>query len=198
MKKSVIYIHGKGGSPAEADHYAPLFPEYDVIGFDYRSETPWAAKSEFTEYFDSVSHRYDSVSVIANSIGAFFTMSADISARIEKAYFISPIVDMEKLITDMMSWAGVSENELNEKGEIPTSFGETLSSDYLRYVRDNPIKWNIPTHILYGEADDLTSFGTVSSFAANIGASLTVMPGGEHWFHTDEQMEFLDKWIKSV
>jgi hypothetical protein len=22
------------------------------------------------------------------------------------------------------------------------------------------------------------------------------MDGGEHWFHTDEQMEFLDRWIK--
>ena len=26
-------------------------------------------------------------------------------------------------------------------------------------------------------------------------ASLTVMPEGEHWFHTEEQMAFLDNWI---
>jgi len=25
---------------------------------------------------------------------------------------------------------------------------------------------------------------------------LTVMKGGEHWFHTKEQMAFLDAWIK--
>ena len=25
--------------------------------------------------------------------------------------------------------------------------------------------------------------------------SLTVMNNGEHWFHTDEQMNFLDDWI---
>ena len=32
--------------------------------------------------------------------------------------------------------------------------------------------------------------------AANgIGAALTVMPGGEHWFHTDKQMRFLGEWI---
>lgn len=31
--------------------------------------------------------------------------------RIETAYFISPIVDMEKLICDMMCRAGVSERE---------------------------------------------------------------------------------------
>ena len=26
--------------------------------------------------------------------------------------------------------------------------------------------------------------------------SLTVMEGGEHWFHTEEQMRFLDEWIR--
>ena len=27
------------------------------------------------------------------------------------------------------------------------------------------------------------------------GAELTVMPEGEHWFHTPEQMRFLDAWL---
>ena len=26
-------------------------------------------------------------------------------------------------------------------------------------------------------------------------ATLTVMKGGEHWFHTEEEMKFLDEWI---
>ena len=25
--------------------------------------------------------------------------------------------------------------------------------------------------------------------------TLTVMRNGEHWFHTEEQMKFLDEWI---
>ena len=25
---------------------------------------------------------------------------------------------------------------------------------------------------------------------------LTMMAGGEHWFHTAEQMAFLDRWIR--
>lgn len=36
---------------------------------------------------------------------------------------------------------------------------------------------------------------SISAFAEKVGAELTVMPGGEHWFHTDEQMHFLDAWI---
>ena len=77
----------------------------------------------------------------------------------------------------------------------PTAFGETLSWKYLTYVRAHPITWRVPTRILYGAHDDLTSPETISAFAARTGAELTVMPDGEHWFHTEEQMRFLDAWI---
>ena len=36
---------------------------------------------------------------------------------------------------------------------------------------------------------------TIQLFADNNGADLTVMENGEHWFHTEEQMEFLDMWL---
>ena len=196
MKKLVIYVHGKGGTAAEAKHYQPLFAESDVIGFDYKSQNPWEAKTEFSDFFDSHSKGYDSVILVANSIGAFFSMNALSEKKISKAFFISPIVNMEKLIADMMIWANVTEDELCSKKEISTDFGETLSWEYLCYVRKHPIKWNIPTCILYGANDNLTSIETVSGFAEQKGAILTVMNDGEHWFHTAEQMEFLDNWIR--
>ena len=196
MKKLVIYIHGKGGNADEAYHYKPLFPDYDVIGFDYKSETPWVAKQEFSAYFDSVAAGYDEVVLIANSIGAFFSMNALGEKRIKQALFISPMVNLEKLICNMMLWANVSEDELREKGEIATNFGETLSWKYLCYVRENPIQWNISTHILYGSNDNLTDLETMREFAQKVDATLTIMDGGEHWFHTAEQMQFLDRWIE--
>ena len=196
MKQIVIYVHGKGGTADEAKHYQPLFAESDVIGFDYKSQNPWEAKREFSDFFDLQSKGYDSVILVANSIGAFFSMNALPEKKISKALFISPIVNMEKLIADMMIWANVTEDELCRKKEIATDFGETLSWEYLCYVRKHPIKWNIPTCILYGANDNLTSIETVSEFAEQTGAILTVMNDGEHWFHTDEQMEFLDNWIR--
>ena len=196
MKKAVIYIHGKGGSHAEAEHYKPLFEGCDVIGLDYESETPWDARDEFPRLIGRIAEKYDSLTLIANSIGAFFAMHSLAGQPFEKAFFISPIVDMEKLITDMMTFSNVTEDELKARGEIPTSFGETLSWDYLTYVRCHPIGWRTPTAILYGEHDNLTSPDTMSSFAERIGASLTVMSSGEHWFHTVEEMAFLDEWVK--
>ena len=196
MKQLVLYVHGKGGSAEEAKHYQPLFAESDVIGFDYRAQNPWEAKSEFSRLYDLYSRGYGSVVLIANSIGAFFAMSALADKKISRALFISPIVDMEKLITDMMVWANVTEEQLQSEKEIPTAFGETLSWEYLCYVRQHPIEWSVPTCILYGGKDHLTSRKTISEFSARIGAALTVMEDGEHWFHTAEQMRFLDDWVR--
>ena len=60
------------------------------------------------------------------------------------------------------------------------------------------MNWQVPTSILYGENDNLTSIETMRAFAEKHEASLTVMKGGEHWFHTEEEMKFLDKWLKSL
>jgi pimeloyl-ACP methyl ester carboxylesterase len=195
MKELVVYIHGKGGWAGESEHYKPLFPECEVIGLDYQTFTPWETGEEIREAVIKLKANYDDIVLIANSIGAFFSMNAGIGAMIRCAYFISPVVDMEQLILNMMSWANITEKELEEKGVIPTSFGEDLSWDYLCYVREHPVCWTVPTRILYGSRDNLTSYETIAAFAKTDDAELTVMEEGEHWFHTDEQMQFLDKWI---
>lgn len=96
----------------------------------------------------------------------------------------------------MMKWANVTEGELLEKGIIKTDFGEELSWEYLSYVREHPIKWNVPTEILYGSNDNITSYETIAEFSKKHNANLTVMENGEHWFHKEEQIQFLDNWIR--
>lgn len=196
MSKLVIYIHGKGGTAEESEHYIPLFKGYDVVGFDYKALTPWEAREEFPAFVDPLYGKYESIILVASSIGAYYAMHALADRQFEKAFLISPVVDMEKLISDMMTWAGVAEDELRKKKEIPTAFGETLSWEYWSYAKAHPITWQVPTYVLYGEKDTLISFGSVSAFVEQTGAALTVMKNGEHWFHTDEQMDFLDLWIK--
>ena len=88
-----------------------------------------------------------------------------------------------------------TEDELQEKGIIATDFGEDLSWEYLTWVRSHPVSWHIPTEILYGSEDNLQSMDTVKAFAAGCGAGLTVMEHGEHWFHTEEQLQFLREWL---
>ncbi len=186
MKDLILYVHGRGGSAAECEHYAPLFPGCGVVGLDYKTFTPWATGKEIRKPVEELRRKYDSVTLIANSIGAYFSMNAGIDALIRKAFFISPIVDMERLILNMMTRAGVTEEELRKEGIIAAPFGEDLSWDYLCYVREHPIRWSVPTEILYGSRDELTDYKAVAAFAKARRAGLTVMENGEHWFHTPE------------
>lgn len=169
---AVLYIHGKDGSAAESEHYKPLLPDCEVIGLDYQTFTPWETGQEIHKAVEELKTRYTNVILIANSIGAYFSMNADIDGMILTAYFISPVVNMERLN------------------------GVELAGGWLRYVRSHPIQWDVPTHILYGGNDNLVPFDAVSDFAKTHNATLTVMEGGEHWFHTEEQMRFLNEWIE--
>ena len=89
-----------------------------VIGLNYAAQFPWEAKEEFPLLFDSICQNYKYVEIIANSIGAFFAMNSLSEKKIERAYFISPVVNMERLIGNMMQWANVTEEELQKKKEI--------------------------------------------------------------------------------
>ena len=187
----ILYIHGKGGSASECEFYRPIFTGCEVTGLDYKTFTPWQTGEEIRKATEKLKEKYDEIIIVANSIGAFFCMNAGISGLLKKAYFISPVVDMEALILGMMAEANVSENKLKEKGEI----GD-LSWEYLSYVREHPIVWDVPTHIIYGENDALVPYETVKTFAEKFNASLAVMEGGEHWFHTDTQMDFIRSRIE--
>ena len=195
QKTAVVYLHGQGGSAAEAEHYRPLFPGCDVIGLDYKSQTPWEAGAEIHNFFNQLQKGYDRILLVANSIGAYYALQADVEHAVAHAFFISPVVDMERIIRQMMAQAGVTEAELESRRSIRTDSGELLSYDWLVYVRSHPIRWTVSTDILCGGSDTLSPPEAQRRFAEQHSARMTVMPGGEHWFHTEEQMRFLDRWI---
>ena len=195
---AVVYVHGKGGRAVESEHYKTLFPQCEVIGIDYKAATPWEVKNEFKAVFQDMSGKYNSAILIANSIGAFFSMNSGIADAVTRAFFISPVVNMEKLITDMMGWAGVTPEQLEAAGEIETAFGQTLSWAYRTWAGEHPVtRWEHPTAVLYGTADHMTARPTVDDFVRRTGARLTVLDGGEHWFHTPEQLAVLRDWERT-
>ncbi len=198
LDKAALYIHGKNGDYLEAGQYKKNCPGFDMFGIDYRADLPWIACEQIQAAYDRIRGRYDRLYVIANSVGAYFTMASLWDRNIEKALFISPVLDMEQLIRGMMDRAGISEAGLREKKEIRIGFGETLSWEYLCFVREHPITWDIPTEILYGGDDDLVPRQTVDRFVHDHKAGLTVMEKGEHWFHTDGQIAFLNDWMRTA
>ena len=197
-EKAVVYVHGRGGRAEDAERFEHIFPGCLVTGFDYSSDTPWDAEREFPPFFESLSDRYGPVILIAESIGAYFSILSLKGCKIGKALLISPVTDMERLILSMLKAAGEDEEDLRRKKEIPTSFGETLSWEYLSYARRHPPGRIAPTEILYGENDAMVPYGDVESYALRADAGITVMKGGEHWFHTDEQLRFEEEWIRKI
>ena len=204
-----LYIHGKMGSKEEAAHLAEIvYPMgYQVLSIDLPGHgertgemerfVPWEVVPELQAVYANTQKRWKKISLYANSIGAYFSLLALRDAKLEKSLLVSPILDMEKLIRDMMGWAGVTQEQLKEAGEISTAFGETLSWKYLTYAIENQItRWDSPTAILYAGEDHLTSRQTVDDFAQRFGCTVTVMENGEHWFHTEEQMAVLDAWLQ--
>ena len=128
MKKAALYIHGKGGDFTEVESYRKNLSGCEVVGVDYAIDFPWITEKPIRAAYDALRREYGSIVLIANSIGAYLAMHALQDCPVGKALFISPVLDMERLILDMMGWAGATDSDLREQGELPTDFGETLSS----------------------------------------------------------------------
>lgn len=208
-RKVYLYVHGKNGSKEEALDFAELacpagyqvlaldLPEYGERKNAPERLLPWVVLPELQFVYQYAKVHWRSVSLRATSIGAWLSMMALQDKELKQALFVSPVVDMEDLITNMMQWAGVTEAQLQQAGEIPTTFGETLSWKYLCWVREHPLQWHTPTQVLYGEKDNLTSREVLDRFKSNTGAHLTIMADGEHWFHTELQLAVLQEWERA-
>ncbi len=203
--RGYLFLHGQMGHKEEAETFArTACPKgYQVLSIDLpghgerrdRGEelAPWTAAPDIRAALDWAGRRWKSISLRANSIGAYFAMLAFDAP--DRALLVSPILDMEELILTMLSRAGATEGQLRERGEIAAPFGQTLSWKYLCWVRAHPLRdWTCPVRILYGGRDDMTARRTVEAYVRRHDARLTVMEEGEHWFHTPGQLAGLRGW----
>lgn len=202
-----IFVHGKLSCKEEAQGFAEIATKrnYQVFSFDLpehgerKSErypcNVWNGVRDLHTVWSYVKQHWSSIHLYANSLGAYFSLLAYKDYSMESCLFLSPILDMERLIQNMMEWFGVSEEVLKEKKTVPTPMGETLDWEYYCFVRENPVdKWAVPTAVLYGSKDNLTEQSVVDDFVKRFGADLTVLQDGEHYFHTQQQLAFLRQW----
>ena len=174
--KVFLYVHGLHGRKEEALTFAEVaVPKgYQVLGIDLPVERkPWEVLPLLNEIRDYLYDNWQSVSVRANSIGSWFTLLAFQSKKVEQALLVSPILDMKRFI------------ELMPQRE----------DDYYEWVVNNPItSWVAPTYILRPEVDLIVSEEVGHDFISQHQCQVTIMPDGEHWFHTPEQLAFLKAW----
>ena len=203
-----ICVHGKMSNKEEARGFAEkAVPKgYQVLSFDLPEHgdrtgenypcTAWNSVYDLGKIAEFAMRNYSDICLYGSSLGAYFSLLAYKDVPIRKSLFLSPVLDMARLIQNMMSWFSVSEQALEELREIPTPMGETLSWDYYCYARNHTVeKWDAPTAILYGSKDNITEREVVEIFSKRFGCDLSVLEGGEHWFHTERQVAFLNMWF---
>ena len=203
-----LFVHGKCASKEDAEALARIVvPKgYQVLSFDLpehgeRKEEGRLCNvqngvEDLNTVMDLVRSKWPSVSLFANSLGAYLSLVAFRNFSFENCLFSSPILDMQRLIENMMGWFKVTAAELEAQGEIPTPIGEPLSWAYYRYVKAHPVEvWNSPTAILYPELDNLTELAVVEDFKRRFGAQIQIVPASEHYMHTEAELEILDRWM---
>ncbi|NMM65178.1 alpha/beta hydrolase [Clostridium sp. P21] len=212
-KSDKLFIAVHGNMSNKADHVTVAFVEeavekgYQVLSFDLpehgdRKNENYVCKVQNCVHDLNIIMHYakslsNSISLFACSMGAYFSLLSYSNDLLNQCLFLSPVVNMERIINNMMTWFNVSENKLKEEKEISTPIGQTLYWDYYCYVKEHPIvTWNKATSILYGSEDNLCEFDVVSMFAKEFDCHLDIMESGEHYFHTEEQLQYFRQWVK--
>lgn len=136
------------------------------------------------------------VSLFGCSMGAYFQLLTFAEQEIDRVWFLSPVTDMLRIIHNLMAYCHVSEAELKQRVRIDNDM-EPLYYPYYEYVREHPITaWPHQTYILRGEGDTLCEYACVKRFSERFGCELTEQKGGEHWFHTERELDFFRRWIR--
>ena len=205
--KVYIVVHGKGGSKEEGESFAVKAEKVgcQTLCFDLPEHGERTAENypcnavnavfDLTVIGKYAKENWSSINIYATSLGAYFSLLAYKDYKLDNCLFVSPILDMERLIQNMMKWFNVSEETLYKEKEIPTPMGETLCWDYYCFIRTNRIeKWEVKTAILYGSSDNLTEREVLDNFSKHFACDVTILVSGEHYFHNEEQLRFLEKW----
>lgn len=174
--KVFLFVHGLHGRKEEAQAFAEVaVPKgYQVMGIDLPLECkPWEVLPLLNEIRDYLYKNWKSVSLRANSIGSWLSLLTFQGKKVERALFVSPLLDMKKYIEEQPS----------------------REEDYYKWVIKKPVAcWEAPTYILRPEVDLVVGEAVGRDFISRHKCQITFMPGGEHWFHTPEQLAFLKAW----
>lgn len=215
-ESSKVFIAIHGNMSCKDDEVVKILAEevtkkgYQLISFDLpehgerKNDTTYLCKVQNCVYdlnqiIEYAKENYNEINIWACSMGAYFSLLACKNEHINQCVFLSPVVDMKMIIDNMMVWANVSENELKEKQEIKTNFGQTLYWDYYLYVKENPIaNWDKETYILYGDKDNMQDEKTIKNFANDFNCKLSILKDAEHYFHTREQIDCYKSWLEKI
>ena len=215
-KSSKVFIAVHGNMSNKEDEVIKILADkvvskgYQLLSFDLpehgerKEDNKYLCKvqncvKDLKQIIEYAKLNYEEINLWACSMGAYFSLLAYKDEDIKQGVFLSPVINMKVIIDNMMLWSNTTEEKLKEKQEIKTDFGQTLYWDYYKYVKDNPItNWNKKTYILYGDKDNMQDRATIERFIKDFNCNLTVLENGEHYFHTEEQLNYYNNWLDKI
>lgn len=212
-KSTAVFIAVHGNMSHKADEVISILAEeatakgYQVLSFDLpehgerkdedRICNVQNAVADLEAIMQYVKEQYQEISLWACSMGAYFSLLAYQQYHVKQTLFLSPVIDMQQVIENMMYYANIKEEQLKQDKIILLDFGPTLYWDYYCYVKEHPIQtWNTNLSILYGKKDTIENKETVEDYCLQSHGDLTIMENGEHFFHTQEQLQYYKNWLK--
>ena len=172
-------------------------PQHGERVYETERLMPQECVRELKTMYSFAANQGKSVSLFGCSMGAYFELLAFSNMQIEYAWFLSPVTDMQRIIENIMAYCHITEQEFQQKVAVDNDI-EPLYYPYYSYVKSHPINvWNHKTYILRGENDTVCEYAFVKNFADRFGCELSEQKGGEHWFHTETQLNFFRTWIRN-
>ena len=215
-KSNKVYIAVHGNMSYKEDRVIKILAEkvvskgYQLLSFDLpehgerKNDITYLCKvqnckKDLISILEYAKTKYEEINLWACSMGAYFSLISYKDEDIKQCLFLSPVVNMKVIIDNMMLLSSVTEKELKEKQEIKTDFGQTIYWDYYKFVKENPIiNWDKKTFVLYGNKDNLQDEKIIKDFCTKFNCELSVLENGEHFIHTEEQLEYYRNWLDEV
>ena len=162
---------------------------------DDKAFNPMEASPEVRTFAQLARSQSTEIGLLANSIGAYFSLCDTPAGTFERAWLVSPLLDLEYYIRDIMAEYSVTDEQLEAETEINTPRG-VLEWPYLRFVEKHPARLDIPSWIIRGDQDEMVPLGTLSRFVGAPGVELVQIEGGQHFLGQPPHLDTVVAWFE--
>lgn len=162
---------------------------------DDKAFNPMEASPEVRAFARLARSQSTEVSLLANSIGAYFSLCDTPAGTFERAWMVSPLLDLEYYIRDIMAEYSVTDEQLEAQTVIDTPRG-VLERSYLRFVEEHPARLNAPSWIIRGDQDEVVPLNALSRFVGAPGVELVQVEGGQHFLGQPPHLDTVVAWFE--
>ena len=205
--RAVVGVHGQFGDkrdPVMARCAEVIASHGDhLITFDLPTHgerrdgtafTAMAASGEVRSFVQLAREEATEVSLLAISVGAYVALCDMPSRTFERAWLVSPLLDLERYVRDVMSACSVTDERLEAETVVDTPRA-SLSWPDLCFLMEHPVRLDMPSWTIRGDGDDVVPREALSRFLSAPGAELVEIAGGPHFLGEPPYLDTVASWF---